>query len=213
MTDQATLATTRKALHAVAELVMAGPQHRDNGSIRLTVTPGGFATVAAPELRVEDGELVGDGRVPLNGTTCRELAAAFQVDPGAPKDLYKEGSGAGLDDRLEVDSGAARHLAECLAIGQAALTGFAPASEPVLWPEHFDLGITVDEVNYGVSLGDGYLNEPYAYAGPWKARSGEFWNAPFGAVRPIRELADATAVQGFFQEARERAGSDPVQKP
>jgi hypothetical protein len=74
--------------------------------------------------------------------------------------------------------------------------------EPVLWPEHFDLAVTVDEVNYGVSPGDTYLDEPYAYVGPWQARTGPFWNAPFGAARPLSELGDADAVAGFFTEAR-----------
>ena len=41
------------------------------------------------------------------------------------------------------------------------------AGQPVLWPEHFDLAIDVDEVNYGVSPGDGYHGAPYAYVGPW----------------------------------------------
>ena len=27
-------------------------------------------------------------------------------------------------------------------------------------PEHFDLGITIDRANYGVSPGDGYLERP-----------------------------------------------------
>jgi hypothetical protein len=69
----------------------------------------------------------------------------------------------------------------------------------VLWPEHFDLGVTLDEVNYGVSLGDGYLAEPYAYVGPWQPRTGPFWNAPFGAARPLRDVPD---VAGFFAEGR-----------
>lgn len=28
-------------------------------------------------------------------------------------------------------------------------------SSPILWPEHFDVGITLDQVNYGLSPGDG----------------------------------------------------------
>ena len=37
----------------------------------------------------------------------------------------------------------------------------------VLWPEHFDVGIDANEVNYGVSPGDASCPEPYAYVGPW----------------------------------------------
>jgi hypothetical protein len=83
----------------------------------------------------------------------------------------------------------------------------------VLWPEHFDLGLTLDEVNYGISPGDGFLGEPYAYAGPWKPRQGAFWNAPFGAARPVRLLPGATALHDFFMEARDRAARDPARRP
>src|SRR4051794_752965 len=73
--DEQVLVATRRALHAVAEQVLAGPQYRSAGTIRLTVTPGGFGQVKGP-LRVEGDELVGErGRVPLRGTTT-ELAAA-----------------------------------------------------------------------------------------------------------------------------------------
>jgi hypothetical protein len=72
----------------------------------------------------------------------------------------------------------------------------------VLWPEHFDVSITVDEVNYGVSPGDGYLGEPYAYVGPYTPRSGAFWNAPFGAARPLATLGELEAVVEFFTEGR-----------
>jgi hypothetical protein len=65
----------------------------------------------------------------------------------------------------------------------------------VLWPEHFDVAVTLDEVNYGVSLGDGYLPEPYAYVGPWQPRTGEFWNAPFGAAKPLTGMD----VEDFFR--------------
>ena len=80
------------------------------------------------------------------------------------------------------------------------------AGQPVLWPEHFDLAIDVDEVNYGVSPADGYHGAPYAYVGPWTPREGEFWNAPFGAVRAATELADADAVAAFFVAGRSAAG-------
>jgi hypothetical protein len=92
-----------------------------------------------------------------------------------------------------------------LARGHQALRAFAPTSEPVLWPEHFDVAITVDEVNYGVSPGDGYLERPYAYVGPHQPRTGDFWNAPFGAARPLEELPDASALVAFFGRGRQEA--------
>ncbi|MEW2353975.1 hypothetical protein [Spirillospora sp. NPDC029432] len=206
--------TTRRALHGVAELLMAGPQHRESGTIRLAVTPGGFATAAGPRLRVAGTELVaGDRAIPMNGTTFRELAAAAGItDPGAPAGLYRDGSGAGLDDPIGIDAGAAGAVHTGFARGDEALRRFAPEVAPVLWPEHFDVGIAAGEVNYGVSAGDSYLDEPYAYAAPWKPRAGSFWNAPFGAARPLGELPGATAILDFFMEGRDRAASDPVRE-
>jgi hypothetical protein len=78
----------------------------------------------------------------------------------------------------------------------------------VLWPEHFDIGISVDEVNYGVSPGDVHMDEPYAYVGPWSPREGSFWNTPFGAARPLTELPDADALAGFLRDGATRAATD-----
>jgi hypothetical protein len=196
--------TTRRSWHGVAELLLAGPQHRRTGTIRLRVTPGGFATTTGePDLRVDGAELVaGDHRFELDGASCAELATAVGVDAGEPVDLYREHSGVRVGDVLSVDAAAADHLARCLAVGDSALRRVLPDQVPVLWPEHFDLGASADEVNYGVSLGDAYLDEPYAYVGPWRPRTGAFWNAPFGAVRPLAQLSDADAVAAFLEEAR-----------
>jgi hypothetical protein len=114
------------------------------------------------------------------------------------------------DEPVHVDPAAAAVLADCYAAGDGALRRLFPDLEPVLWPEHFDLGVTSDEVNYGVSPGDGYLPEPYAYVGPWQPRTGEFWNAPFGAARRLADLAGADGLFAFFGEGREllRGGVD-----
>ncbi|HET8661720.1 MAG TPA: hypothetical protein VFM55_22335 [Micromonosporaceae bacterium] len=196
---QPALERTRRSLHGLAELVLAGPQYRTSGTIRLRVAPGGFATVAPPALGVAGVDLVtADARHPLDGRSYAGLAALAGVVVGAPEGLYPDGSGAAPSDVVEVDREAAGHLASCLALGDAALRRFAPEQTPVLWPEHFDLAVSVAEVNYGVSLGDGYLAEPYAYVGPWRPHEGSFWNAPFGAARPVRELPDVDALLGFF---------------
>jgi hypothetical protein len=76
---------------------------------------------------------------------------------------------------------------------------------PVLWPEHFDLAGTIDEVNYGVSPGDDTHPGPYAYVGPRTPRTGEFWNAPFGALRPRDAVNTVAALLEFFETGRERA--------
>ena len=155
-------------------------------------------------MQAEADALVVDGRrIPYAGQTFAQLAAAAGLDLGAPEGLYKDGSGAqagrpGRGHRRGRGPGA-------LAVGDAALRLFAPDETPVLWPEHFDVGISLDEVNYGVSTGDSAVPEPYAYVGPWKPREGDFWNVSFGAARPLSALGDATAVAAFFAEGRAAA--------
>jgi hypothetical protein len=187
----------------VAELVLAGPQYRRSGTIRLRAWPGGFATIREPDLRVEGDELVAGGvRVPIRDVTCAALGTAAGVEPGAPADLYRDGSGVAPDEPVRVDAAAAAVLADCYAAGDAALRRLFPDLEPVLWPEHFDLGVSHGEANYGVSPGDVYLPQPYAYVGPWQPRTGSFWNAPFGAARPLADLADRDDLVEFFAEGR-----------
>ncbi|MEO5875660.1 MAG: hypothetical protein ABIS86_15405 [Streptosporangiaceae bacterium] len=194
------LTTTRTHLHGVAELLMAGPQYRQSGTIRLRSVPGGFATVAEPALAVDGALLAG---LRLSGTTFGELAAGLGLTGGAPDGLYADGSGLGLDDAVRVEEEAAFVIARGFALGDAAARLLAPGSEPVLWPEHFDLGITLDEVNYGVSAGDASCEEPYAYVGPWQPPKGTFWNVPFGAARPLSALPGTEEVLAFFAEGRE----------
>jgi hypothetical protein len=203
-----TLAATRRALHGIAELVLAGPQYRAGGEIRLRVVPGGFGTVVEPWLRVDGDHLViGDSaeRVALAGRSYAELAAEAGVEAGAPADLYSDGSRVQPGEPIALDATAAETIQRAFADGDRALRLLAPDAEPVLWPEHFDVAITLREVNYGVSPGDGYLAEPYAYVGPHHPRRGSFWNAPFGAARRVAALGDANAILAFFREGRSRA--------
>lgn len=194
---------TRRALHGVAELLLAGPQHRETGRIDLRVVEGGFATVAGRELRVEGDELLtGTARVPLSGRTYTEVAAEAGIEAGEPAGVYSGGPGVRPEETITFDADVLKALLQGFADGDRALREFAPDLTPVLWPEHFDVAIALDEVNYGVSPGDGYLDEPYAYVGPFEPREGEFWTAPFGAARPLRELDGA--ITAFFREGRER---------
>ena len=204
--DEDLLAVTRRSLHAVGELVVAGPQYREHGTIRLRPVAGGFAGTRL-DVAVDGGDLVSaGGRLALDGRSCRELAAAAGLVAGAPDGLYHEGCGMDVDSDLDAST-RRRHASARTGSrpADAALTSFAPHLESVLWPEHFDLGVTLDEVNYGASLGDGFHAAPYAYVGPWKQRDGAFWNAPFGAVRSFRELPDVAAIAAFFAEGRTQA--------
>ncbi len=204
--DEDVLSATRRSLHAVAEQLLAGPQHRTQGTIRLRITPGGFGQVAG-SWRVEGTELVGPARrVPLTGTIA-ELAASAGVEAGAPT-IYADHAELAVDAPLAVDAAAAAELAEWFARGEAGLRAFAPNEQPVLWPEHFDLGIAVDEVNYGISPGDGGHASPYAYVGPWTPRKGPFWNTSFGSACPAEQLPDVEAVAAYFGAGRQAAAAD-----
>src|SRR3954447_21874999 len=134
------LETTRRSLHGVAELVLAGPQHRRSQTIRLLVQPGGFRTFGRPDLRVEGGDLIADGlRIGIDGHTCAELADAAGVDVGGPEGLYHDGSGVDAGEVLRLDPAAARWLADCWASGDEAMRRHLPDQQPILWPEHFDV--------------------------------------------------------------------------
>jgi hypothetical protein len=168
---------------------------------------GGIHTVAAPDVQLTASHVVGPGgTATLAGSSCAGLAAAIGVDGGAPRDLYRDVTGVDPDEPLAVDNHVAAELLEALWRGEQALRRLAPGETPVLWPEHFDVGITLAEVNYGISAGDTYLDEPYAYVGPWTPRTGEFFNAPFGAARPMRELP-GEALDEFLAEGQRRTGS------
>ncbi|CAM3655407.1 hypothetical protein [Smaragdicoccus niigatensis] len=197
-------AATRRSLHGLAELLIAGPQFRDLGTIRLKVSGDGVEG-AKLGVRITADSLISDrGPTSLTGTYA-SLAAKAGIRAGAPTGLYHDTSGVDLGESVEVNMNDAAVILGWFAEGQRALNIFAPSAEPVLWPEHFDLGITLDEVNYGISPGDSYSPRPYAYIGPWTTREGDFWNAPFGAARTIDVLPTADAIADFFAQGQRLA--------
>lgn len=197
---------TRRSLHGVAELLLAGPQHAASGKITLRALPGGFGTTHAPDARVVGTTLVvGDRRAPIDGQTVRALGDEVGLKPGELSQVYRDGSGLGVDDVLRVDAAAAERIAGAYAIGDQSLRALAAGLTPILWPEHFDIGITLDaeRVNFGVSPGDSTVAVPYMYVGPWEPPpADDFWNQPFGAARELPE--DPDAVVSFFNEGLSR---------
>src|ERR1700744_1275144 len=103
------LAATRRSLHGGAELVLAAPQYRAAGTIRLAVVPGGFATIKTPPLRVDGSRAEGaaGGTAAIDGGTPRATGAELGVTAGRPDGLYDGGSGVGPDEALAVDPGLA----------------------------------------------------------------------------------------------------------
>ena len=206
--NEQTFESTRHTLHGVAELVLAGPQYVENQTIRLRATPGGFGTVTTPHLQVDGLELVSPtARVPMSGTFA-SLARAVGVEARSLSEVYAEGPGIGPDDPVVLDAEAVGLIVHALAHGNAALRAFAPEQQPVLWPEHFDIAISVAEVNFGVSPGDARIPGPYAYVGPWAPREGTFWTTPFGATRLLSEVSEIESLVEFFRAGALRAAQD-----
>jgi hypothetical protein len=204
--SQASVVATRRQLHGIAESFIAGPQYRATGTIRLAVRLDGFSAttlaiaVHATALVVDDGSLALAGPV-------RELIQASGLDVGPPVGAYDAVAALDPDAVLDLDADAADAIYRCLYAGGFAINAVLPEGHPVLWPEHFDVAASADEVNYGVSAGDDFHPLPYAYVGPWdfatSPRTGPLWNAPFGAVRGLDLDADvdtlATEVTEFFR--------------
>jgi hypothetical protein len=198
--------STRHSLHGLAELVLAGPRYAAGGSMRLRAGVDGIRTWDDPAVRLAGGELVVEAiRVPVNGLTYADAAAAIGLAAHPLDEVYHDGPHVRPDEVIVLDPEDVVVVEEALARGDAALRSFAPSSEPILWPEHFDIAITLGEVNFGVSPGDPHHGRPYAYVGPHQPRSGGFWNAPFGASRPLEELADVAALVAFFDEGAHEA--------
>jgi hypothetical protein len=207
MTD---LVPTRLSLHAVAELLLAGPQYDASGTIRLRVSPGGFSTVADPQLAVVGVALMaGATEVLLDGRTIGEVAADVGVTPRPLGDVQTDHTDLGPDSVLTVEPVAAAELAEALRVGAEALAAFAPAEEAVLWPEHFDVAVAVEEVTYGVSPGDQFIDRPYVYVSPFSkdGLDDPFFNQPFGAATPLADIGGPEDVAAYFEQGRELLGS------
>lgn len=203
------LSTSRRALHAVAELLIAGPQYETTGDIRLAARTGGFGGWVGPSPTALFGTdlITPSGRFPLGGSV-KELAQRAGITPRALRDVYTGGPDFSLDEPTEVLASSAEVLRRAFTDGDVALRLLDPGQVPILWPEHFDIGISIAEVNYGVSPGDAAIDEPYAYVGPWQVPTGAFWNQSFGAARPLSLLDSAQDILEFFLEGRDAATGD-----
>jgi hypothetical protein len=211
-------AATRDGLHRVAEHVLAAAQYTDTGEISLRSVAGGFQTThplrGNRRLSVVNTQLVvsddtGERAIPL--TTVAEAAQFLGVKAGMPASVYPPATPLEPEAPLHLDAKSARLLADWYELADAALRRLAaeigaPPQEPILWPEHFDIGITIASVNYGASPGDDHLAEPYLYVGPHAGPPvrDEFWNTQFGAARTIEEIASLDEAVAFFRAGHER---------
>ena len=201
--DPVVLASTRQRLHGIGESLMAGPQRRAGGRFTLRVTPGGFATTGEPALRLDGTELVvAESRRVAVGGTFAQMADALGVDFGAPPDGYPDGSGMSPGDDVDLDAASARLILDWYLLTDAALRVMAPRQTPILWPEHFDVAILLDDISYGASPGDGFHGTPYAYVSAVEHGESDFWNAPFGAIRSYQEMENLEDLVTFWRAGR-----------
>jgi hypothetical protein len=201
--DRSVLATTRRRLHGIGECLMAGPQRRAGGRFTLRVTPGGFATTGEPALRLDGTDVVvnENARVAVSGTFA-QMADLLGVGFGPPPDPYPDGSGVSEGEDASLESASARLIQGWYLLADAALRVMAPRQTPILWPEHFDVAILLDDTSYGASPGDAFHAMPYAYVSSAAHGDSDFWNAPFGAVRSHAQIEDIDDLVSFWRAAQ-----------
>jgi len=226
---------TRESVHRLACYVLSPARKAATGRIGLQPTPGGFGTPlfgADEQLRIEGASLVrqrGHDVERVTITSVRDAAAfagvALSENPGVGDDPPDLGD---PDAMLAISAGAVGALGDWFALSGSVLEAFRAelnaagreCSTVQLWPEHFDLGCSIEGVNFGCSPGDAHSAEPYVYVGPWNRDGlpdGGFWNAPFGAVLAYKELVEAAdqpgAALAFLRRgaglALQRAGEMP----
>lgn len=231
--DPGALVATRRTLHVVAEHVVMPDYHDRTCRIGLRPAAGGFATppYAHPDgytrrLRLDGTDVVDerDGRSITRTslatpTTLGEVRAALEITADAPGDIYDLGSDGAPGQVLVVDPASAAVVAELFATTDEALTALRAEAEAEpgrdgdegigsiqLWPEHFDLACSIDQITYGASPGDDGHPEPYLYVAPWDGPGrGGFGNEPFGASRPALPVPSAPEALAWFRQVRAEA--------
>jgi hypothetical protein len=216
-------AATRESLRALACFAISPALKARTGRIGLRSTGDGFGTppfadgsrivVRGDELIVEPGV---SNRISTVRAAAELLGVELSADPGVGRDLPPFTP----DDELDIDVAASRWLGAWYAFGARQLSRIradefgATISEAQLWPEHFDIAVTIElgrgGVNVGVSPGDAAIAEPYAYVGPHDLDGlrAQYWNAPFGAALTHTDLRAGTdpdrAVAAFYDEGLRR---------
>lgn len=203
------LVATRRSWHQIAELVVSPVRQRVNGHVGLRSSPGGFRT---PPFGADDRVVRVEGLDVVDATPAGERRRRLTT-------LRAAGAFVGLDSDhlpdtdLPLDPAAADVLARWFALGAEALDRWSTEIEEdepstaQLWPEHFDIGLTAAEINYGASPGDDAIALPYLYVGPHQppVPGAGFWNAAFGAYRTIEEITSVPDALAFFRAGRDRS--------
>jgi len=202
----ADFASTRESLRALACYVISPAHKARTGRIGLRLVGTGFGTPPFDDgsrLMVQGKELAMDPGAATTITTLRAAAAFAGIplspDPGVGNDLppYEPDLTLPVEHRASLALGAWYSLGRQVFEDLRAQLDSASVTEAQLWPEHFDLAVTVTltsgaDVNVGFSPGDGFETEPYVYVGPHETDNldSAYWNAPFGAFLPYGRLAE-----------------------
>jgi len=122
--------------------------------------------------------------------------------------LWTPTTPAEFDAHLDLDPRSVEALAAWFGLVADALAAVHPAAAQTLWPEHFDLAVTVGEAVYGGSPGDDEHAEPYLYVSPPRepVPDGDhaFWNEPFGAALTYQRVRTTSDAVAFFTEGQSR---------
>ena len=219
-TPPASLPATREALHRLAAYVIAPVRYRATERFGLRATDGGFGTpdFDGRRVRVEGVELIDEvsGGERRHTISTLQAAADFLGGPVDPDTAAEHDSPAmgDVNEALGIDLASSELLGQWYAASFDALRAVAAdetsvdASEPQLWPGHFDAAIEVGDEDhrgsYGASPGDHSIDEPYLYLSIWYPDrigidpSAEIWNAP-AFTGSMLKLSDFPA------------GADPVE--
>lgn len=225
------LEQVRRRLHVLAANVVTPARYRATGRIGLRWEPGGFATPpfeaggSEVVVRVEGDELavLRDGaeeRSPLTtlGAAATQVLGQDDGDLAWAHDLgvHDVPDAGAADHDVSVAGGSARWLGDWFGLAWGVLNGLRDepgsieASEPQIWPEHFDAAIEVlpapRRASYGFSPGDDGTPEPYAYVSIWSAMelgidvSKQPWGAPAfpGAAVLVSEVRQHADQAGFL---------------
>jgi hypothetical protein len=212
-------ASTRVAVHTLAEHVLCAVRYAAVGRIGLSPVGDGIATppfdgrvVGLRGVELVDTSRHGDRRSTLS--TLRSAGAFFGVVPGAPP-LWTPSTNGDPDATLDVEVSAVAALAAWFALVSTALATVHRSASQTLWPEHFDLAVTVAGATYGGSPGDATHSEPYLYitppGDPVPDGDRQFWNEPFVASLSYDRITGAADAVGFLTEAMARMAAIPTE--
>lgn len=228
---------SRLAAHRVGAYILSPPRRQAMGRMGLRATPGGFGTPpffgpgGMTQIALQGTDVVvhsDSGRRTQPITSLAEAGALTGVDPdvawAADLDIPEPGD---LNANLGLLPDDAAALAAWLAFGWGILEDLSmdpdsvEASDPQLWPEHFDPAIEIGDpetnrASFGFSPGDvakdataGPEPLPYLYVGPWfpdNLPDTEYWSSGSLAILRYGDLTcesdPAAAARAFLVEGR-----------